>query len=224
MNPQRTATGTQMMQEHFAIFRKAVADMSALLDGLQESLGKNDPKIRNLSDGIFCFELALKFYEEANLALQAGAWFAAASIASSALESVLLNKCFSQEAEIRALPKFQNLKRSYKADFGVFARSLDLGKLLEIADELSWFPNRGVPTTFTNYLAGHIDELTLAKLVEIFEGDPHIGKSCARYVRNHRNLLHPAVCLREGVQPSKDTGLVTTFFVMIAFLSISGAE
>jgi hypothetical protein len=131
MDPPPAVTDTEVMQDQFAIFRKLLVEMSSVLSGLETSGPGTDPRIAGFKDGIFCFEVALTFYEEANLAVQAGAWFAAASIASSALESVLLSKCFFQEAEIRALPKFQKLKRSHKEDFGLFARSLDLGKLLE---------------------------------------------------------------------------------------------
>jgi len=38
-----------------------------------------------------------------------------------------------------------------------------------------------------------------------------------------RNLLHPAVCLKEGRQPSKDAGLTAAFLFMIAFTSLAGA-
>jgi hypothetical protein len=115
------------------------------------------------------------------------------------------------------------LKRSHRADFGLFARSLDLGKLLEIANGLSWFPNDGVPKTFMNYLAGGLDEATLSGLLGLFEGNLNVGRTCAAHVREYRNLLHPAVCLKEGRQPSRDAGLTATFLFMIAFTSLAGA-
>ena len=211
------------IEDQFAALRGFLVGMNAALDALQAGRAKGDPRITSFKDGIFCFELAVKFYEEAGIALQAGAWFAASSIASSALESVLLSKCFFQEDEIKSLPKFQKLKRSYKADFGLFARSLGLGKLLEIANELSWFPDGGVPKTFTNYLAGHLDEDTLTHVIE-YLSDPNVGRSCAKHVLEYRNLLHPAVCLKEGRQPSRDAGLTAAFLFMIAFSSLSGAS
>jgi len=224
MNSPPAVTYTEVMQNQFAIFRKLLAEMNVVLNGLQTSGAGTDPKIAGFKDGIFCFELALTFYEEANLAIQAGAWFAAASIASSALELVLLSKCFFQEAKIRALPKFQHLKRSHKEDFGLFARSLDLGKLLEIASELSWFPDDDLTKTFMSHLSLHLDQATLSSLAGLLEANPNIGQLCARHVRECRNLLHPAVCLKTGQQPSKDVGLTSTFLFMIAFTSLAGAS
>ncbi len=220
MNPRPEKTQTELLQDQFAIFRKLLVDMNGVLDGLLAGPAKGDPRIASFKDGVFCFELALTFYEEANLALQARAWFAAAAIASSALESVLLSRCFFQEEEIRALPKFQKLKRGYREDFGLFARSLDLGKLLEIANELSWFPTGGVPKTLTSYLARHLDEGTLSNLIGVFEGNPNVGRTCADHVREYRNLLHPAVCLKEGRQPSKDAGQTATLLFIVAFASL----
>jgi hypothetical protein len=199
------------MQDQFAVLRKFLFEMNSVLDGLQAGPAKGNPRVASFKDGVFCFELALTFYEEANLAVQAGAWFAAASVASAALESVLLSKCLFQEEEIKALPKFQKLKPSFKADFGLFVRSLDLGKLLEVANELSWFPEGGIPKTFTTHLTGHLDESMLSSLIGLFEGNPNVGQTCADHVREYRNLLHPAVCLKEGRQPSKDAGLTATF-------------
>jgi hypothetical protein len=211
------------MQDQFAILRKRLIDIKTDLDGLLAGPMKEDPKIASFKDGVFCFELALTFYEEANLAIQAGAWFAAIPIASSALESVLLSKCFFYEEDVRAIPKFQRLKRSYKENFGLFARSLDLGKLLEIAKELSWFPDGGIPKTFTNLLGAHLDEGILSGLIGLFAGSPNVGQVCADHVREYRNLLHPAVCLKEKRNPSRDAGMTATFLFMIAFTSLAGA-
>jgi len=133
------------------------------------------------------------------------------SIASSALESLLLGKCFFHEAEIRALPKFERLKKNHKGDFGLFARSLDLGKLLEIANDLSWFPGGGLPRTLTSHLACYLGEGTIGELVELFKAYPNVGLICAQQVREYRNLLHPAVCLKSGRRPSKDAGLTAAF-------------
>jgi hypothetical protein len=223
MNTQQAGTETRIMQDQFAFHRRLLAQMKSMLDTLEAGSARSDQRIAGLKEGIFCFELALTFFEEANLALQAGACFAAASIASSALESVLLSKCFFQEEEIKALPKFQKLKRSYRADFGLFARSMDLGKLLEIANELSWFPDGGVPKIVTSYMAAHLDEPTLVQLVGIFDGITNVGRSCANHVREYRNLLHPAVCLKEGRQPSRESGLSAAFLFMIAFSSLAEA-
>jgi len=223
MDAQASGHGPGDMHEQFGVFRKILVEMNGVLDRLQEGPAKSDPRVASFKDGIFCFELALTFFEEANLAVQAEAWFAAASTASSALESVLLSKCFFQEREVTALPKFQKMMLRHKADFGLSARSLDLGKLLEIANDLSWFSDGGIPKTFTRYLAGFLDESKLSQVLRIFEGDVDVGRTCANHVREYRNLLHPAVCLKEGRQPSKDAGLTATLLFMITFASLAEA-
>ena len=214
---------TQTPQDQFAAIRKVLTEMNAFLERLRNSPINDDPKIAGFTDGIFCFQLALTFFEEANIALQAGAWFAAAAVASSALESMLLSKCFLQEAEVRGLSKFQTSKPKYRKDFGIFARSLDLGNLLQIANELAWFPDGGVPKLFSDCLAEHLDADTLATLLGLFEGGPNVERTCARHLREYRNLLHPAVCLREQRMPSKEAGMTATFLFMIAVLSLSGS-
>jgi hypothetical protein len=129
-----------------------------------------------------------------------------------------------QRESIEALPNFRNFSHKQKRDFGLFARSLDLGKLLEIANELSWFPDCGIPDTFMRYLVNHVDSSTLAALVALFDQDANLGHTCASHVRQYRNLLHPAVCLKEGRHPSKEVGLTATFLFMIAFTSLSGVQ
>ena len=210
------------MQRQFAGIRDVLLKMNGVLNAPQAA-GTDPRTIASFKDGVFCFELAMTFYEEANNALQAGAWFAAASIGSSALESVLMSKCFFQEAEVRAIPTFQKLQPKHKGDFGLFARSLALGKLLEIADELAWFPGGGIPKTLVIIFGHYLDEGTLAGLDRIFEASPNVGQVCAKYVRERRNLLHPAVCLKEGRQPSKDVGMTATLLFLIAFVSLAKA-
>ena len=209
------------MQEQFSMFRRMLDELKELLDKLQTGPTSSDPRVANIKDGIFCFELALVFYEEANKALQAEAWFAASAVASSALESVLLSKCFFQADEVTALPKFVKLKQNHKGDVGQFARSSDLGKLLEIATDLSWFPDMGgLPQIMTSYLGRFLDGAAMSDLIRLFEGKD-VGRTCADYVRKQRNLLHPAVCLKEGRQPSRDEALAATLFFLVAFLSLS---
>ncbi|WP_263373072.1 hypothetical protein [Granulicella aggregans] len=221
MNDETPGTATAAMQEQFDALRTMLIDMRQTLDGTEGS-SENSKRLEIFRDGFFCIELAMTFYEEANLALEAEAWFAASALASSALESVLLYKCCLSEGSVRALSKFQGLPRKYNLDFGLFVRSLDLGKLLEMANSLHWFPEGGIPKTFANYLAEHLDEDSMSILLGLFIDNPNIGCLCADHVKEYRNLLHPAVCLREGRQPSKEAGMTATFLLLIAFSSLAG--
>lgn len=218
----KPGAANEFMQEQFASFRSSLDELRRILDRAQMGPASSDPRVASFKDGIFCLELALMFYEEANRAVQAEAWFAASSIASSALEAVLLSKCFFEEDRIRKLPKFAQLKKNHKGDFGQFARALDLGKLLEIAAEVSWFPDSaGLPRIMTSYLSSHLDEAALSDLILQFQGIADVGRACADHVRKYRNLLHPAVCLKEGQQPSREGAITATFLFMIAFVSLA---
>jgi hypothetical protein len=213
-------TPTQMMQDQFSEF-------CAHLDGLAESLDalKNGPpdgnfKFEQMRDWIFCMKLAMTFYAEANQAVQAGTWFAATAVSASALEAILLAKCFLEKDRIKALPKWANLRRSHKADFGLLMRSMDLSKLLEIAELLSWFPSTGIPEIFLQTMRPYIDARTEADLTALFVATPNVGLVCANHMREYRNLLHPAVCLKEGRQPSANAGMTATFLFLIAISAL----
>jgi len=77
MDSQPIVMATRVMEAQFAVYRSLLAEMTATLDGLQSTREAGDLGISGFKDGCFCIELALTFYEEANLAIQAGAWFAA---------------------------------------------------------------------------------------------------------------------------------------------------
>src|SRR5262249_12971671 len=114
---------TRVMQDQFSLLREHLSKMKAMLDTMQARNNHGaevNPKFAHFKDGFFCFELALTFYEEANHVLQAGAWFAAVAIASSALEAMLLTKCLLQEDDVKKLPAFKTLQASYQKDYGKF--------------------------------------------------------------------------------------------------------
>lgn len=212
-----------MIQDQFQALREHLNLLSQTLEAGKAAPNSDQNKLRQMQDWIFCMELGMVLYTEANRAVQAGAWFAATAVSASALEAVLLGKCFLEQDKIKALPKWSTLKRSQKADFGLFVRSMDLGKLLEIADQLSWFPSKGVPESFLRVMRPLVDELTMKGIDDLFENTLNVGQVCANHLREYRNLIHPAVCLREGRQPSVNAGMTATFMFLIAFSSISEA-
>jgi HEPN domain-containing protein len=184
-------------------------------------LPSDDPKVANFKDGFACWELALTFYEEANRAVQAGVWFAAAAAVAAALEAMLLAKMFTNTDEVAQLASFRKLLDKHQGDFGSFARKeMDLGKLLEMAKELAWFRPGGVPSLLTNMLAQYVDPDTLTALAVIFKDSPSAGYTSADLLRQCRNLLHPAYCLKLDIHLAKDTGIRATFFCLVAYASL----
>jgi hypothetical protein len=184
-------------------------------------LPSDDPTVANMKDGLACCELAFTFYEEANRAVQAEVWFAAAAVAAAALEAMLLAKMFTNTDAVAQLASFRKLLDKHQGDFGRFARKeMDLGKLLDMAKELGWFRPGGVPRLLTEMLAQYVEQDTLTALTVVFKDSSSAGYTSADLLRQYRNLLHPAYCLKQDIHPTKDTGIRATFFCLVAYASL----
>ena len=210
-------------QPHFtAEFSTVARSALAAYRNLLDALPTDHPDVANMKDSVACCELALTFYEEANRAVQAEVWFAAAATAAAALEAMLLAKMFTHTHEVAQLASFKKLLDKHQGDFGNFARKeMDLGKLLDMAKELEWFLPGGVPSFLTEMLARYVGQDTLTALMVIFNGSPSAGCTSADLLRQYRNLLHPAYCLKQDIRPTKDTGIQATFFCLVAYASLS---
>jgi hypothetical protein len=212
----------QVQTDFTAEFSTAARSVLAAYRNLLDLLPSDHPNVANMKDGLACGELALMFYEEANRAVQAEVWFAAAAVAAAALEAMLLAKMFTNTDEVAQLASFKKLLDKHQGDFGSFARKeMDLGKLLNMAKELAWFRPGGVPGILTKMLAQYLDQGTLTALTEIFKDSPSAGYNSADLLRQYRNLLHPAYCLKQDIHPTKDTGIRATFFCLVAYASLS---
>jgi hypothetical protein len=208
---------TEFLAEFSTAARSALSAQRDLLDGLPS----DHPAVANMKDGLACCELALTFYEEANRAVQASVWFAAAAVAAAALEAMLLAKMFTNTDEVARLAPFRKLLDKHHGDFGSFARKeMDLGKLLDMAKELAWFRPGGVPRFLTEMLSHYVDLDTLTALTVIFKDSSSAGYTSADLLRQYRNLLHPAYCLKQDIRPTKDTGIRATYFCLVAYASL----
>lgn len=197
--------------------RSALAAYRNLLD----TLPSDHPNLSNMKDGLACCGLAFTFYEEANRAVQAEVWFAAAAVAAAALEAMLLAQMFTHTDDVARLVSFKKLLDKHKGDFGSFARQeMDLGKLLSMAKQLAWFRPGGVPSLLIKMLAQYVDQETLTVLTAVFEDSPNAGYTSADLLRQYRNLLHPAYCLKQEIRPTNDMGIRATFFCLVAYASL----
>ncbi len=202
-------------------FLKAARSALEVSRKILDMLPKDDPKVSNMKDGLASCELAFTYYEEANRAIKAELWFAAAAVAAAALEAMLLAKMFTNTDKVAQLASFKKLLGKHQGDFGSFARKeMDLGKLLDMAKELAWFRPGGVPSFLTDTLAQHVGQDTLKELSMIFNDGPSAGYTSADLLRQYRNLLHPAYCLKQEIHPTKDTGIRATFFCLVAYASL----
>lgn len=206
-------------------FSTAARSILAAYRPLLDMLPSEHPKAANFRDAIACCELSLIFFEEANRAVQLELWFAAAAVAAAALEAMLLAKMFMSVDEVALLPSFKKLLDKHKGDFGSFARKeMDLGKLLDMANELAWFRPGGIPSLLTEMLTHYLDQDTVTALTVVFKDRASAGYVSADLLRQYRNLLHPAVCLKHDIQVTKDTGIRATFFCLVAYASLNGRE
>jgi hypothetical protein len=134
---------------------------------------------------------------------------------------MLLAEMFTNTDEVAQLASFKKLIDKHQGDFGSFARKeMDLGKLLDMAKELAWFRSGGVPSFLTEMLTHYVEQDTLTALTVIFKDSPSAGHMSADLLRQYRNLLHPAYCLKQDIQPTKDTGIRATFFCLVAYASL----
>src|ERR1035441_7992742 len=212
----------QAQTDFTAEFSTAARSALAAYRNLLDMLPSDHPNVANMKDGLACCELALTFYEEANRAVQAGVWFAAAAGAGSALAAGVLGAIVTRTDEAAQLASFKKLLDKHQGDFGSFARKeMDLGKLLGMAKELAWFRPGGVPSLLTKMLAQYVDQDTLTALTVIFKDSPSAGYTSADLLRQYRNLLQPAYCLKQDIHPTKDTGTRATFFCLVAYASLS---
>lgn len=204
---------TNQMNESFGVLTKQIEGLENLLTELK-LLPHNHLEVE---DALFCIKLFMTLYTEANKAVQAGAWFAAASVSGAALEAMLMARCLFSADKAKSLSKWQSLQGSHKGNFQVFVRSLDLGKLLEIGEQLPWFPSGdALPKKFLEVMSLHVSQIDLKRLQAFFKGTKSIGQLCATHVRHYRNLLHPAVCLKGRQQPSLEAGMAATMMFLIA--------
>jgi hypothetical protein len=198
------------------IFKHARSQIANLESILGQQKGASQERAL-LNDLLFCLRTFMTYYAEAHKAVQANAWFAASAISGAALEAMLLYRCLLRPNDIKALPRWNALRKNHKDDFQVFIRLMDLGKLLEIAEQLSWFPSGDrLPRLFSLAFATHASETMMDAIQDLFSGTQNIGQACAQHVRNHRNLLHPAVCLKQAAEPSVEAGMTATLMFLIA--------
>ena len=165
---------TQFVEKFSTDMRSAVAEYRNLLG----MLPSDHPNVASLKDALSCCELALTFYEEATHAVQAETCFAAAAVGAAALEAMLLAKMFMSTDKVAQMARFRKSLDRHKGDFGAFAREeMNLGKLLEMAKELSWFRPGGVPGILAALFEQRIDPDTLTALTHVLNEGPSAGGS-----------------------------------------------
>lgn len=162
-----------------------------------------------------CFRLIAFQLAEMMRAWEGKAYNAAAIFGAATLESFLLMKSVLHQSDIRALPRFEQLGGE-KVSYMRFLDGMDLGKLLEIARLLHWFPDHCFPGSLVKAFTAHLRASATDSLVASFEGVTNIGDACASYLKEFRNQLHPAASFRNKVIPEANLGQGAAYVFLIA--------
>lgn len=116
-------------------------------------------------------EIATFYNHEARRCAKSRGYLAACVMQVSALEAALQAMCFMYPRDVKQTQTFQR-KRFKKSRYR--ALEFSLYELINIADELSWFPSKTVSWGKRTTLAGFVHE-----------------------IRKLRNFVHPGVWARE---------------------------
>jgi hypothetical protein len=212
--------GDQAQTDSMAEFSGAARTAIAAYRNLLDKLPSDHPNVANMKDGLACWELGLEFYGEANRAVQAEVWFAAAAVAAAALEAMLLAKMFASTEAVAQLASFKKLIERHHGDFGSFPKRDGSGETPRNGQRACMVPTRRRSNFLTKMLSYYIDQDALTTLTGMFTGSPSAGYTSADLLRQYRSLLHPAYCLRQDICPTRDTGIRATFFCLVAYASL----
>lgn len=171
-------------------------------------------------------ELTDFYRRESILCFEGKALFAAGVLAASALESLLMQFCLTDKANVVESATWKSLKN---AKYGSFLEALQqnsrvgLDKLLSLSKELEWFPAGPISDETRTKLIEDFGEENRSDILEFLGDFPTVDKLfevMSELAKNSRNFVHPAVCLRSELKIEDSTGKVTfvsALFVLTLF-------
>jgi hypothetical protein len=162
-------------------------------------------------------ELTDFYRRESILCFEGKALFAAGVLAASALESLLIQFCLSDKANVVESVTWKSLKN---AKYGSFLEALrqnsrvGLDKLLSLANELGWFPTGPISDKISTKLIEDFGEENRSDILEFlsdFQTVDELFEVMSELAKNSRNYVHPAVCIRSELKIKDLTGKETFF-------------
>jgi hypothetical protein len=169
-----------------------------------------------------------EFYQrEAIRCFEAEALFAASILTASALESLLMQFCLTDKAKVVESTVWIALPKSKVKPFleTLQSKPVTLGFLLNLAKDMSWFPSGAISDQFRSKIVeefGETNRQEALSFVDDFSSADELFQLMTDLAKDGRNLIHPAVCIREGLELASSTGKQNVVFLVIvlAFLGL----
>jgi hypothetical protein len=194
MMPEISKEEKEFLQERARVLER-------LLDEILKSPRKTSfvapefPEDADLSEKLA--KLADFYLSEIGVCIGALAFLSANVLVASTLEAFLLLRCLSDRTKVSRTQKWQSAqgKRSPKPFVALLLR-MHLRDLLNIGDELSWFPKDGIAPRFRQRLVTLFGEATVDKFSTPANAAITFSEFAAAASTELRNMLHPGRCVR----------------------------
>lgn len=169
-----------------------------------------------------------EFYRcEAIRCFEAQALFAASILTASALESLLMQFCLSDKARVAEFTSWKALPKSQDKPFleTLQSKPVTLGFLLNLAKDMAWFPVGPISDEFKTKVIENFGEENRPEVLAFadeFSSADELFELMADLGKDGRNLLHPAVCIREKRALDDRAGKETFVFLitLLVFLEL----
>jgi hypothetical protein len=164
--------------------------------------------------------VAVSYFEEAIKCINNEIYFAGAVLGSAMLESMLIALVLLKKDEIKSSAAF-GIKFSKTPEAVLeFIKRADLGSLLEVAQRLDWFRNDRIPSVFEGAFISRLESDAKVELRGILTGIPDLGVFASSQARRFRNLIHPGLCLREGIDLDSADAKLACLYLIFAFSTL----
>jgi hypothetical protein len=165
-----------------------------------------------------------EFYQrEAIRCFEAEALFAASILTASALESLLMQFCLTDKARVAEFTSWKALQKAKDKPFleTLQSKSVTLDFLLKLAKDMAWFPSGPISDEFRLKVIENFDETNRQQVlifVNEFSSADELFQLMTKLSKDGRNLIHPAVCIREGSELAGSTGKSTVVFLIFILI------
>lgn len=169
-------------------------------------------------------KLTLFYFKETTICLSASAFFAANVMGAAGLESLFLVMCLAQKDAVLRASTWKRFSKGKTGSFLTALGKMNLDKLIELGDEMNWFPKNGIPESFKRNMEQHFGSRITQEMVALLPGVDNLPVIAGSISRESRNYLHPEKCLREEIDLTQTSGITACLFMLLCFSAFAEAE